>query len=140
VITVATTKKSTKSRNDGNEVDDFMKKLDHPLKSALQEVRSIILGANPKIREGIKWNAPSFATTEYFATVNIRKEVVLVILHFGAKVKDNSLPGLTIKDPSELLEWLAKDRAAVTFRDLKAVKTNRAAFAKIVRQWIANMP
>lgn len=116
-----------------------MRKLDHPLKAELEAVRSIILGANPEISEGIKWNAPSFRCKEYFATINIRKDVVLVILHLGAKVKDNSTAGLTISDPTGLLEWLAKDRAAVKFRDMKAIKSSRAAFENIVRQWIAYM-
>jgi len=132
-------KKTAKSSSGANDVDDFMQKLKHPLKAELEAVRSIILGANPEISEGIKWNAPSFHFKEYFATINIRKDVVLVILHLGAKVKDNSTIGLTISDPTGLLEWLAKERAAVKFRDMKAIKSSRAAFENIVRQWITYM-
>src|SRR5262245_35945740 len=105
-----------------------MRKLDHPLKPALEAVRAIILGVSPKISEGIKWNSPSFRVQEWFATINIRKDAVHVILHLGAKVKDNSTGGLTIDDPAGLLEWLAKDRAAVKFSDLRAVKSGRASF------------
>jgi hypothetical protein len=65
--------------------------------------------------------------------------VVLVILHLGAKVKDNSTAGLTIDDPTGLLEWLAKERAAVKFSDMNAVKSGRAAFESIVRQWITTV-
>jgi hypothetical protein len=119
------------------DVDEFMRKLKHPLKPALEAVRSIILGASSKISEGIKWNSPSFRVTEWFATINIHKDVVLVVLHQGAKVKGNSTAGLTIDDPTGLLEWLAKERAAVRFCDAKAVKSSRAAFARIVRQWMA---
>ena len=134
-MTVA--KKSVRGSSGANEVDEFMRKLDHPLKAELEAVRAIILGASPEISEGIKWNAPSFRLKEYFATINIRKEEVLVILHLGAKVKDNSAAGLKISDPTGLLEWLGKDRAAVKFRDMKAIKSSRAAFENIVRQWIA---
>ena len=28
----------------------------------------------PGIREGVNWNAPSFRTTEYFATTNLREK------------------------------------------------------------------
>jgi len=136
-MTVA--KKSVRGSSGANEVDEFMRKLDHPLKAELEAVRAIILGASPEISEGIKWNAPSFRLNEYFATINIRKDEILVILHLGAKVKDNSTAGLTISDPTGLLEWLAKDRAAVKFRDMKALKPSRAAFENIVRQWIAYM-
>ncbi|MEQ1612074.1 MAG: hypothetical protein ABL904_04925 [Hyphomicrobiaceae bacterium] len=49
-------------------------------------LRKVILGADPSISDGVKWNAPSFCTTEYFATINLRaKAGVEVILHFGAK-------------------------------------------------------
>jgi hypothetical protein len=128
-------KKTTPNDSGTNEVDEFMRKLDHPLKPALEAVRSIILGA--KISEGIKWNSPSFRVNGWFATTNIRKDVLLVILHLGAKVKDNSTAGLAIDDPTGLLEWLAKERAAIKFSDMRAVKSGRAAFESIVRQWIA---
>ncbi|MBI3817249.1 MAG: DUF1801 domain-containing protein [Planctomycetes bacterium] len=118
------------------DVDAFIKNLDHPLKAELELVRSVILGADPRIREGIKWNSPSFHVDEYFATINIRKDVVLIILHLGAKVKDNSTAGLAIPDPDGLLEWLAKDRAAVRFADMESIKKHRGALEKIVRGWI----
>ena len=123
-----------------SEVDDFMRKLEHPLKAEIEAVRSIILGADPRIGEGIKWNAPSFRLEEYFATMNFRKGVLMVIFHQGAKVTAGSATGLAITDPAGLLEWLAKDRGAVTFRDMKGIRSNRAAFENIVRQWIAQMP
>jgi len=136
---MATAKKPVRGSSGANEVDDFMRKLNHPLKAELEAVRALILGVDPKISEGIKWNAPSFRLNEYFATINIRKDEILVILHLGAKVKDNSTTGLTISDPTGLLEWLAKDRAAVKFHDMRAIKSGRAAFENIVRQWIAYM-
>jgi hypothetical protein len=128
-----------KGHDDERDVDDFMQGLDHPLKPALELVRRLILGADPRVREGIKWNAPSFRLDDWFATVNIRKDAVLVILHQGARVRDGSRrPAL--EDPAGLLEWLGKDRAAVTFRDLKAVRAHKTAFSNIARQRIARMP
>ncbi len=121
-------------------VDEFLRKLDHPLRAALEAVRAVILGADARISEGIKWNAPSFRTGEWFATINVRKDEVLVILHLGAKVKDDSTAGMKITDPGGILEWLSGDRAAVRFRDLKAVSSGKEAFASIVRQWIACVP
>lgn len=135
----AASKKATPSDSGTNEVDEFMRMLEHPLKPGLESVRSTILGVSPKITEGIKWNAPSFRVHEWFATINIRKDEVVVILHFGAKAKDNSTSGVTVNDPSGLLRWLAKERASVTFSDMKAIESGRAAFAKIVRQWFARV-
>jgi hypothetical protein len=50
----------------------FLRGLEHPLKQELEAVRRLILAASPTIHEGIKWNAPSFRTDEYFATMNLR--------------------------------------------------------------------
>ena len=121
-----------------DEVDEFLRKLDHPLQPVLQELRKIILGANPEIREGIKWNGPSFHFKEYFASTGIRADFVHVVLHKGAKVKDNAAEA-KIADPSGLLEWHAEDRCSATFYDLKDVKTKKAAFLDIVHQWIKQM-
>jgi hypothetical protein len=89
--------------------------------------------------QGIKWNAPSFRTTEWFATFHLRaKEGVQVILHRGAKKKDNS-ETVEIGDPDGLLQWLSTDRASVTFRDTKDVESKKAAFGRIIKQWIQHV-
>jgi hypothetical protein len=134
--------KSAKTKK-AQDVGEFMRKLEHPLKPEIEAVRRIILGADAQIREGIKWNAPSFYINEYFATVNARgvsgRECVLIIFHRGAKVKDHSAEGLEIKDPTGLLEWLAEDRCAVKFYDMSEVNSKKAALEDIIRQWIKGM-
>lgn len=115
----------------------YLAELDHPLKPEILAVRQIILGADPRIAEEIKWNAPSFRTAEHFATMNLRaKGGLLVILHLGAKPRHDA-QSPAIADPDGLLEWLGPDRASVLFRDLAAVEARREAFAAIIRQWIA---
>ncbi|MGK3961123.1 DUF1801 domain-containing protein [Sorangium sp. So ce118] len=115
----------------------FLRELDHPLKEAAVALRQIILGVSPAIREEIKWNAPSFRTTEHFATFNLRaKDRVRLILHLGAKVKDTATKGLEIADPAGLLEWLAKDRCLVTFSDGEDVQAKRAALESVLRSWL----
>ncbi|WP_437618624.1 DUF1801 domain-containing protein [Sorangium sp. So ce1151] len=115
----------------------FLRELDHPLKEEVVALRQIILGVSPAIREEIKWNAPSFRTTEHFATFNLRaKDRVRLILHLGAKVKDTAVKGLEIADPAGLLEWLAKDRCLVTFSDGEDVQAKRAALESVLRAWL----
>lgn len=120
-------------------VDDFMAKLDHPLKREIESIRNLILGVDPSIAEGIKWNAPSFRTTEYFATTNLRaKNGIGLILHLGAKVRD--LPAdFSIPDPKNLLKWLGEDRAAVEFSNLKDIADKKAAFESIIGHWIRHI-
>ncbi|WP_437302869.1 DUF1801 domain-containing protein [Sorangium sp. So ce388] len=115
----------------------FLRELEHPLKEEVVALRQIILGVSPAIREEIKWNAPSFRTTEHFATFNLRtKDRVRLILHLGAKVKDTAVKGLEIADPAGLLEWLAKDRCLVTFSDGEDVQAKRAALEAVLRAWL----
>jgi hypothetical protein len=116
----------------------FMKELDHPLKKEIEAVRRQILAVSPEIHEGIKWNVPSFRTTEYFATFNLRTPgSVRLILHLGAKVRATAKTGVKIADPDGLLEWLAKDRALVSLGTGKELKGKQAALTGILREWIA---
>ena len=137
---MATAKKPVRGKVGASEVDEYLRKLDHPRKPDIEAVRSIILGASPKISEGIQWNSPSFRVGEWFATMNLRKSDVMVVLHLGAKVKDDSTAKKDVTDPNGLLEWLSSDRAIVRFADLKSIRANRKAFAAVVRQWIAHLP
>jgi hypothetical protein len=122
------------------DVDALLTALDHPRKQEIQALRRIILGADPAIGEGIKWNVPSFRTSEWFATFHLRaKAGVQVILHFGAKVRDRSAARAAIADPESLLVWLGPDRASATFRDLADVEAKESAFAVLIRQWIEHV-
>jgi len=114
----------------------FLRELDHPLKEDVEVVRRMILDVSPEIREGIKWNAPSFRTVDYFATVNLRaRDSVQLILHMGAKTKDSATKGVDIADPKGLLKWLAKDRCLMTLGSGKELRANKKAMQAILRQW-----
>ena len=126
---------------DGSQVDTavvaFLRDLEHPRKREIEAVRQLILGVDPAIREGIKWNAPSFRTTDYFATFNLRaRDRVRLILHMGAKVKATATTGVKVADPAGLLEWLAEDRCLVTLRDEADLQAKRAALEALLREWI----
>ena len=63
-----------------------------------------------------------FQDHEWFATLNLRvKESTAVILHFGARKNSISESGVAIDDPEGLLEWLAKDRAQVRFKETPSI-------------------
>ena len=121
-------------------VDAFFATTDHPHRDALLAIRRAILGADPSISEGIKWNVPSFRTSEWFATLHLRaKDGVGVILHFGAKKRDNLPPRDAIPDPAALLTWLAPDRAMVVFRDAADVEAKGKAFEELLRGWVEHV-
>jgi hypothetical protein len=117
----------------------FMAALDDPRRPVLEAVRQAILAASPEIAEGIKWNAPSFRTSEFFATTNLHPKGagVRLILHTGAKVRASGVHSVAIDDPAGLLTWLATDRAMVTFADGAEVAAKRSALQAILKTWIA---
>lgn len=121
-------------------VADYLRSLKHPLKKEIEAVRLIILGVSPAIREGIKWNVPSFrAETDWFATFNTRsEESVQLIFHLGAKTRPN-LKAFKLTDPKGLVKWLSKDRALVTLGAGRAIRANRKALEAIVRAWIKRL-
>ena len=97
----------------------------------------MIRDADPRIRESVKWNAPSYATTEHFATFHLRgKAGVQVVLHLGAKPKPGTTVRASIDDPAGLLEWRGPDRATATFTNLAEVRARKAAFTAVLRHWL----
>lgn len=130
---VAPKKKAAKAANPADDVDGLLDGLKHPQRKEIDAIRKVIGGADKSISEGVKWNAPSFRTTEWFATVNLRsKDDLQVVLHLGAKKRAGQKRPV-IADPNGLLKWLANDRAMATVGDTPA---DRKALAAIVRQWI----
>ncbi|MBI5852411.1 MAG: DUF1801 domain-containing protein [Planctomycetes bacterium] len=126
---------------DTGAVDAFLAELDHPLKAEFAVVRTQILAAAPGIEDGIKWNAPSFRTSDWFATLFLRAtDRVQLILHFGAKAKDGTKCFVSIEDPEGMIEWLATDRAMVTVGTGKQLARRRKALQDLVRAWIAHLP
>ena len=86
----------------------------------------------------MKWNAPSFCYDGVDrATFRLQPgDRCQLILHRGAKVRADSAD-FRFEDPSGLLEWLAPDRAIVTFRDLADVDARQAAVVDLVNRWMA---
>lgn len=120
------------------DVEAFLATLEHPHKPEIMVLRQIIAAVDPSVREQIKWNAPSFCTSEHFATFQLRaKNGVQIILHLGAKKRAGA--ALAVDDPEALLEWLGPDRASVKFADLDDIHAKRSAFTELLRRWIARV-
>lgn len=112
----------------------------HPLRKEIDALRTIILGADNSIGEGVKWNTASFRTTDWFATLNGPKHVKepMIILHAGARAKGMVLKD-RIPDPEGLLKWLGNDRAQIIFKDGKDISTKEAALTAVLRHWIEHL-
>jgi Uncharacterized conserved protein len=114
--------------NGTGQVDDFLTKLAHPLKSEVQLVRAIIKGANKDITEQIKWNAPSFSYDgAYLVTFNLRpRDHIHLVFHnpMISKVK------------STLLEGDYRDRRMTYFANMHEIEAKRAALERALKDLI----
>ncbi len=117
------------------QVEDYMNKLQHSLKPEIEEARRIVLAADARLTEHIKWNAPSFCINgEDRITMNLRaKAGVLLVFHRGAKAKQGRFE---FQDDTGLLEWAAADRATVKLTDMNDVHAKKERLTQVVSQWI----
>ncbi len=120
-------------------VESFLAGLVHPLAKEVGLLRTVILSSDPRLREGIKWNAPSFFYGDWFATFHLRSdEEVVVILHRGAKAKATPKSRL-VDDADSLVTWITNDRGKMVFRSAKDITARRVAIQRLIRNWLAAM-
>ena len=122
--------------NRSEEVNQFIDKLEHPLKAEIEQVRAIILGLDDQITEHIKWNAPSFCYEgEDRLTFNLHsKDQLLLVFHRGAKKRQDN--DFKFEDSTGLLKWASNDRATLTLGDMEDVEAKQPALEAIVRKWM----
>jgi len=117
------------------EVDAFLNERKHPLGAEVQGLRLAILGANPRIVERVKWNAPSFGFDDDRVTFNLRSDDhLMLVFHTGAKPK-RSAKRPQVADPSGLIKWLDPGRGVVKLTPAEA-KAKRADVARLAAAWI----
>jgi hypothetical protein len=118
-------------------VNEYMRTFAHPFTAEVEILRRAILAADPSISEGVKWNAPSYRTTEYFATTNLRAKIGIgLVLHLGATTRELPAGGIVVADPAKLLRWVGKDRALIEFQTSKEVEERIPALQAVLRDWI----
>jgi hypothetical protein len=69
------------------EVDAWFARYENPMKDVVQRVREIILAADPRIDECIKWSAPTFTYEGNLASFFPKaKQHASLMFHTGAKI------------------------------------------------------
>lgn len=120
-------------------VDTYLTHLEHPYKKGIQALRKAILGVDARIREEVKWNAPSFCLEDHFATFRLHPgSIFQLVLHTGAKARKNPKQ-LHLDDPQTLLKWAAKDRCVMAFASDADAIAKRAEVTRMVKDWIAQL-
>jgi uncharacterized protein YdhG (YjbR/CyaY superfamily) len=110
------------------EVDDWFKKKGHPLEKEMKAVRNIILKADKRMAECIKWQSPTFTFEGNMASFmpNAKKHVSLMF-HTGAKI-----PG-----KHKRLQGGGNTARFMKFADLAEVKAAQKELEAVVKAWIA---
>src|SRR5919202_897275 len=107
------------------DVDRWFDEADHPLDAALRRAREIILGADGRVTEAIKWKTPTFAFKGNIASFNPSKNVVSIMFHRGAEI-----PG-----DHPRLEGDGKLVRTMRFAGLDALEAGRAELEAVIRAW-----
>ncbi|MDF2719304.1 MAG: hypothetical protein K0R28_6229 [Paenibacillus sp.] len=129
---------ATVNRSGHEQAVEFMDSLQHPLKKEIEEVRTIILNADKRLTEHIKWNAPSFCLQgEDRVTFNLQgKGFFRLVFHCGARVKVQAGEGPLFEDTTGLLEWVSGDRAIVKFTDMNDVRAKKDKLEATIIKWM----
>lgn len=111
--------------------DDERKPLVAAMLKAISEVC-------PTLTETIKWNAPTFCDDgkDRMTFMLHKKDRVGLILHTGAKPKEDKKAPHLYTDDTELLEWNSNVRATITFSDRDEFSFKRDLFKKAVKRWV----
>lgn len=109
-------------------VDAWFDDYDNPMKPAVQRVRRIILAADPRITESIKWKAPTFTYKGNIASFYPKaRSHVSLMFHQGARI-----PG-----EHPILEGEGATSRTAKFADVADVEARRAELEAVVRAWCA---
>jgi hypothetical protein len=120
------TSRMRSTRNSNPEVDRWFGVLDHPLKEAMLLARQIILDADQRMSESIKWSSPTFAFKGNLASFQPKaKQFVSLMFHRGSEI-----PG-----DHPRLEGDAPLVRIMRFRNEADVEARRSELQAVVRAW-----
>lgn len=121
-----TVSKMSSTNNVNPQVDDWFQTLDHPLKDAMLLTKQIILEADERISESIKWSAPTFEYKGNLASFQPKaKQFVSLMFHRGSEI-----PGehLDLEGDSALVRTMR-------FQDEADAEAHRKPLQAVVRAW-----
>jgi hypothetical protein len=108
------------------EVEDWLERYANPMKPVVLATREVILAADARIGEVIKWSTPTFVYRGNLASFQPRaKQFASLLFHAGA-----SIPG-----EHPILEGGGDTARYVRLPDVAAVERLRPQLEAVVRAW-----
>ncbi len=111
--------------NRNPEVDQWFDAAGHPLEATMRRARDIILGADDRVTESIKWKTPTFAYRGNIASFNPSKHLLSIMFHRGVEI-----PG-----DYPRLEGDGRLVRTMRFADLDQLEAGRADLEAVIRAW-----
>lgn len=110
------------------DVDAWFTKKQHPQEALMRKVRDVILAADPRIAECLKWSSPTYTFEGNLVSINPQaKAFVSLMFHTGGKIP-TKLPQLT--GSGATCKYMRFDDAA----DLRARK---GELIEVIEAWCA---
>jgi len=109
------------------EVDRWLEERQHPLDAAVRRIRAIILAADDRVTESIKWQTPTYSYKGNIVSFNPSKHLVSLLFHRGAEI-----PGIHPR-----LEGEGRLARTMRFADLAEVEAGRSDLEAAIRGWCA---
>ncbi len=120
-----------------DDIEAYMQKLVHARKDDIGLLRAVVQGAEAKLTERVKWNAPSFCLDgDDRITFRLQPgDRVELIFHRGAKVRGDA-SDFEFEDPSDLVRWVSNDRGVISFESASDIKRSERKLRALVRAWL----
>lgn len=121
-------------------VQEFLDDLDADKRAQIEALRRVIMAAEPRLKEHIKWNAPSYILDdEDRITFNVmnKQGVVKLVLHMGATRKEDTKATPVMQDANGIIEWSSNIRGMITFADASELESKLPAVKQIITQWLS---
>lgn len=103
------------------DTEEYIDNLDSPMKEISKELRRIIVAFYPQLKEGVKWNVPTYSMNKNICSIMAHKKHVNFQIFQGAHIKD-----------SQKLEGAGKDMRHLKFSDLNEIE--EVDVAKLLKQ------
>jgi hypothetical protein len=108
-------------------VDAWFAERRHPLEEAMQLARRLILDADERVAESVKWKTPTYSFKGNIVSFNPSKKHVSLLFHRGAEI-----PG-----DFPLLEGDGKLVRTMRFADVGEVEEAADELQAVIRAWCA---
>lgn len=108
------------------EVDVWMSNYDNPMKEVVAAVRDVILAADSRIEETIKWQAPTFVYKGNLASFFPRAKKRASLMFHKGKFIEGDFPSL---------EGDGKEARTMKFDSIEDVENKKAELSAIVVAW-----